>query len=167
VAVGQVSTATDRIAELYSASARRMVVGVYELTGDLAEAQEAVQEAFVRAVASPAKVLAADSPEQWMRAVAFNIARTRYRRRRRLDVLLRRKPPEPIALPGATLDRVALLNALRKLPHNHREAIALHYLADLDVAEVAAIMSVPTGTVKSWLSRGRTRLAALLGESDA
>jgi hypothetical protein len=54
VAVPLVSASADQLAELYRASARRMVVGVYELTGDLGEAQEAVQEAFVRAVASPA-----------------------------------------------------------------------------------------------------------------
>jgi RNA polymerase sigma factor (sigma-70 family) len=157
-------SAVDRIEEMYRAYARRMVIGVYELTGNLGEAQEAVQEAFVRAVAAPAKVLAADSPDKWLRAVAFNIARTRHRRRQRLDVLLRRKPPEPVVLPGTSPDRVALLRAIRQLPRNQAEAITLHYLADLDVAEVGEIMSAPVGTVKSWLSRGRTKLAELMGE---
>lgn len=51
------------IEELYRATYQRLVLSAYALTGDLPEAQDAVREAFVRAVSRPAKVLAADSPE--------------------------------------------------------------------------------------------------------
>ena len=150
----------------YAASARRLVSQVYAMTGDLAEAQDAVQEAFARAVASPAKVRAVSNPEAWLLTVARNVARSRYRRRRRLDVLLRRGPAEPAELPGLSPDRVALLAALQALPMRQREAIALHYLADLEVATVAEIMAAPLGTVKSWIRRGRLRLAEQLGTED-
>jgi RNA polymerase sigma-70 factor (ECF subfamily) len=63
-------------------------------------------------------------------------------------------------------DRVALLRAIRELPEKQRTAIALHHLADTGVTEVAAIMGAPVGTVKSWLTRGRATLAALLGDED-
>lgn len=154
------------IAEIYRGCAQRIVIAAYGLTGNLAEAQDAVQEAFVRAVASPRRVLAADKPEKWLLTVALNVARSRYRRRQKLDMLLRRQPPEPAALPGMSPNRVALLRAIRELPEKQRTAIALHHLADVDVAEVAAILNAPVGTVKSWLTRGRAKLAALLADED-
>ena len=52
--------------------------------------------------------------------------------------------------------------ALRRLPAAQREAIALHHLADLPVAEVALTLGVPEGTVKARLARGRAALAVLL-----
>jgi RNA polymerase sigma-70 factor (ECF subfamily) len=79
---------------------------------------------------------------------------------------LRRRPPEPEALPGMSPDRIALLHALRQLPVREREAIALYHLADLEVAQVAEILGAPVGTVKSWLKRGRTKLAGLLGQNS-
>ena len=62
-------------------------------------------------------------------------------------------------------DRLALMAALRRLPAAQREAIALHHLADLPVAEVALTLGVPEGTVKARLSRGRAALAELLEPS--
>ena len=152
------------IEEIYRGCAQRMVIAAYGLTSNLSDAQDAVQEAFVRAVASPRRVLAADNPEAWLRTIALNVARSRYRRRQQLDILLRRKPPMPSALPGMSPNRVALLKALRELPAKQRAAIALHHLADIEVAEVAGILGAPVGTVKSWLSRGRATLAGLLGD---
>ncbi|GAA1664980.1 SigE family RNA polymerase sigma factor [Fodinicola feengrottensis] len=152
------------IEELYRGCARRMVVAAYGLTGNLAEAQDAVQEAFVRAVAAPQKVLRAENPEAWLRTVALNVARSRFRRRQHLDMLMRRKPPLPETLPGMSADRIALLHAMRQLSVREREAIALHHLADLEVTQVAEILGAPVGTVKSWLKRGRTKLAGLLGD---
>jgi RNA polymerase sigma-70 factor, ECF subfamily len=62
---------------------------------------------------------------------------------------------------------VLITTALRSLPVAHRQALALHYLLDLPVAEVAAEAGVPVNTVKSWLARGRAELgAALAGTSS-
>lgn len=69
------------------------------------------------------------------------------------------------AMPGVSADHVALIAALRRLPYGQRAAVALHYLADLPVAEVAETLQVSVGTVKSRLSRGRAALAALLGDT--
>ena len=65
---------------------------------------------------------------------------------------------------AAADSRLVLLNALRKLPLEQREALALHYLADLPVADVARRIGVPLGTIKARLSRGRDALAQLLDE---
>lgn len=155
----------DLISELYAGSFRRLVVQLYAVTGDLGEAQEAVQEAFTRALAAPRRFAQLDNPEAWLRRVAVNVARSRHRRRRVLDRLLLRIGPPP-AVADRSPDHLALLSALRELPEGQRHALALHYLVDLPVDEVAATLGVSAGTVKSRLSRGRQALAERLRDSD-
>lgn len=154
----------DVLRELYAGSYRRLVLQIYPLTGDLGEAQEVVQEAFVKLLASPGRVAGLANPEAWLRTVAVNLARTRLRRGQLLRRLLRRIEVDRTEVPDTTPDHVALMAALRLLPAGQREAIALHYLADLPVLEVAQILAVSEGTVKSRLARGRAALADLLGE---
>lgn len=151
----------DVIAEVYAGSFRRLIVQLYAVTGDLNEAQEVVQEAFVRALSAPERFGELENPESWLRRVAVNLAHSRYRRRRTLDRLLRRVGPPPV-VPDFSPEHVALMTAMRRLPPGQRHAIALHYLVDLPVEEVARTLDVSVGTVKSRLSRGRTALAALL-----
>ncbi|MET8122731.1 sigma-70 family RNA polymerase sigma factor [Micromonospora sp. NPDC005189] len=155
----------DLISDLYAGSFRRLVVQLYAVTGDLNEAQEAVQEAFTRALVAPGRFTSLDNPEAWLRRVAVNVARSRYRRRRVLDGLLRRIGPPP-AVADRSPEHLALLAALRGLPEGQRHALALHYLVDLPIGEVAATLGVSPGTVKSRLSRGRQALAALLNDSE-
>ena len=68
-------------------------------------------------------------------------------------------------MPEIGPDRVALIAALRRLPEAQRRAVVLHHLCDLSVEQVAEETGSPVGTVKARLSRGRTALAALLGET--
>ncbi|NES16343.1 sigma-70 family RNA polymerase sigma factor [Micromonospora sp. PPF5-17] len=152
------------ISELYAGSFRRLVVQLYAVTGDLSEAQEAVQEAFTRALAAPGRFARLDNPEAWLRRVAVNVARSRHRRRRVLDRLLLRIGPPP-AVADRSPEHLALLAAMRELPEGQRQALALHYLVDLPVDEIATTLGVSAGTVKSRLSRGRQALAALLAET--
>jgi RNA polymerase sigma-70 factor (sigma-E family) len=154
-----------QVAEIYASGYRRLVVQLYAVTGDLGEAQEAVQEAFVRILCDPGRVARLENPESWLRRVAVNAARTRHRRRRVLDTLLRRQGP-PAVVPDLSPDHVMLMTALRRLPRAQRDAVALHYLADLPVDEVARTLDVSVGTVKSRLSRGRAALAGLLKERE-
>ena len=76
------SSAEDRVQEVYAASYRRLVGQLTGVTGDPVEAEDAVMEAFARAVNSPRSFLAADNPEAWLRTVAVNVTRTRWRRSR-------------------------------------------------------------------------------------
>jgi RNA polymerase sigma factor (sigma-70 family) len=153
-------SAAEAVRLAYEAYYRRLVVQVFGLTGDLADAQDAVQEAFARVLVRPGGFLAADDPETWLRTAALNVARTQYRRRRVFDRLVRtgRVRPAPESIPGMTPDRLALVAALRTLPRPTREAVVLHHLADLTVEQVAAVTGTPVGTVKARLSRGRAAL---------
>lgn len=160
------ASAVDRVQEVYATSYRRLVGQLTGVTGDPVEAEDAVMEAFARAVNSSRSFLAADNPEAWLRTVAVNVTRTRWRRSRFFrDVSHRLVAEESYAdLPE---DRVALLAALRRLPAVQREAIALHHLADLPVHEVAEAVGSPVGTVKARLARGRAALAVLLSEPES
>lgn len=149
----------------YEGVAPRLVRQVYLLTGDLGEAQDAVQEAFARAWQHWSTVREADSPEAWVRTVARRLAVSRWRRLRNSSEAWRRHGPPPDELP-ANPDHVAIVAALRQLPVAQRTAIVLHHVADLTVEQIAAETGAPTGTVKARLARGRAALAALLADGE-
>lgn len=154
--------------DLYHASYRRLVAQVYAFTTDVAEAQDAVQEAFARALARRGHLSDIDAPEAWLRTVAVNIVKRRWRRKQLLDrILLRERPVTRFLEDAPEPDRADLREALAAIPRTYREVIVLHYLADLPVDEVAAILEVPVGTVKSRLSRGREALKGLLDDVEA
>ena len=138
------------------------IVGqVYAMCGNLAEAQDCVQEAFVRAWDHRTKLDPAGHPEAWVRTTAYRLAVSHWRRATRG----RRAPDRALEVPRNTEpspDRVAVTEALKQLPEKQRRAIVLHHLCDLTVAEVAAETGIPTGTIKAQLVRGRETLARLL-----
>ncbi len=151
--------------ELYHACYRRLVAQVYAFTTDLTEAQDVVQEAFARALARPRGLTDVDNPEAWLRTVAVNVVRRRWRRRKLLDtILLRDRPIARMVEPPPGPERADLREALAGIPTTYREVIVLHYFADLPVEEVATVLQVPVGTVKSRLSRGRAALGERLGD---
>ena len=151
--------------ELYHACYRRLVAQVYAFTTDLTEAQDVVQEAFARALARPRGLSDVDNPEAWLRTVAVNVVRRRWRRRKLLDaILLRDRPVTRVVEAPPGPERADLRNAMAGLPDAYRQVVVLHYFADLPVDEVARLVDVPVGTVKSRLSRARAALAEQLGD---
>ena len=154
----------DLLRRVYDASYRRLVGQLYAVCGDLVEAEDAVQEAFARAVAQGRRFEKVDNHEAWLRTVAVNVVRSRHRRRVVGERLLgpRSAPPAQHHPPDLSDERIALVAALRRVPAGQRECLALHYLADLPLHEVARTLDVPLGTVKARLHRGRAALAALL-----
>ncbi len=144
--------------EFYASSAARLVRHGYALTGDMAEAQDIAQEAFARAWQRWAAVRDCDSPEAWVRRVATNLAASRWRRIRVARAAAGRTGEEHT--PEVSTDTVALVSGLRTLSERQRTVLVLHYMCDLTVDQIATELECPTGSVKSWLSRGRTALAA-------
>ncbi len=143
-----------------STSARTLRYG-YAVADDPGEAQDLVQEAYARAWRQWGKLAAHPAPEAWLRLVISRLATDRWRRLRSWRLAASRTgPPDDVRPPGE--ETVLLVGALRQLPVRQRQALALHYLFDMSVEQVAQEVGVPTGTVKSWLARGRARLAELL-----
>jgi RNA polymerase sigma-70 factor (ECF subfamily) len=150
--------------DFYTASFDRLVGQVYTMIGNRDEAQECVQEAFVRAWSHRRQLDRAQAPEAWVRTTAYRLAVSRWRRtvraRREPDRALQvRRDADPVSA-----DHVALVRALQQLPEAQRLAVVLHHVCDLPVAAVAAETGVPEGTVKARLSRGRAALMSLLSD---
>jgi RNA polymerase sigma-70 factor (ECF subfamily) len=151
----------ERFENFYRGSRQRVLGCVYLATGDLGEAQDAVQEAYVRAWQRWRQFGAEADPEAWVRLVATRIAISRWRSlRSRARAYLRHGAAA--AVPAPDPDRVDMMAALRRLSPDQRIAIALHYFVGLSVAEVAEQTGAPVGTVKARLARGRSALAPYL-----
>ncbi len=153
------------VREVYDASYRRLVGQFLLVCGDLPTAEDLVQEAFARALAQQGSFRRTDRPEAWIYRVALNLHRSRWRRMK-THVRLQHKLASPDTPLELSPDQVAVTRALKELPVAQREVIVLHHLSDLPVLEVAAIVGVSVGTVKSRLSRGRAQLATLLSDRD-
>ncbi|MPZ94771.1 MAG: SigE family RNA polymerase sigma factor [Propionibacteriales bacterium] len=155
----------DKFDAFYTASFGRLVGQVYAMCGNFTEAQDCVQEAFVRAWDHRKQLEAAHAPEAWVRTVAWRLAVSRWRRTRRSLL-----PPDRAHLPAPPREpgiaHTALVAALKQLPEEQRRAIVLHHLCDLSVDEVARETEAPSGTVKARLSRGRAALAGLLTDDQ-
>jgi RNA polymerase sigma-70 factor (ECF subfamily) len=148
----------------YQASARRVVLYLYAVCGDLSDAQDIAQEAYARAWQHWPKVSGYDNPEGWVRAVAWRLAANRWRGVRRWWSAQARMGPPDVVTAGPSEERVAVVAALQQLPAAQRQAVALHYLLDMSVDDIAVSTGTPAGTVKARLSRARTALAGLLGD---
>lgn len=158
-----VSAPEADFAEFYAATHRVATAQVYAMIGNWHEAQEAVQEAYARALARWPHVSRYDEPLAWVRTVAYRVSVSRWRKARRLVLGTERDTEVPAPLET----HVDLVAGLQQLPRAQREALVLHYLVDLPVAQIAAQLGVPEGTVKARLSRGRAAMAQLIGGDEA
>lgn len=166
VILGWPLTADDHpsLRDVFNVSYRRLVVQLYGVTGNLDEAEDLVQEAFVRAAAAGRRFDKVENPEAWLRTTAINQHRSRWRKLRNGQrARARMLPPRD---PESLESHLEIITALRALPEAQRQVIALHYLADLPVESIAHELGIPPGTVKSRLSRGRDALAAHLAYAE-
>jgi RNA polymerase sigma-70 factor (sigma-E family) len=156
---------TGDLDELYAASYRRLVVQLYALCGDLADAEDAVQEAFVTAIRKHRDLARVANPEAWVRTVAVNRLRSGWRH----TAVVRKyqsSVPGPQAAVEVGPEHVAITAALAQLNDDQRQVVVLHHLADLSTAQIADELGVSEGTVKSRLARGRSQLADMLDDRE-
>ena len=150
---------------VYRAQWRPVVALVYGLSGSRAAAEELAQDAFVAAHRHWGRVGAYEDPGAWVRRVAVNLAVSSLRRRaaeaRALGRLGGRRRPLPAELGP---EDEAFWRAVRALPARQAQVVALRYVEDRPVAEIAAILECAEGTVKAHLHRARAALAVSLRE---
>jgi RNA polymerase sigma-70 factor, ECF subfamily len=142
------------------------------IAGGTRDADDAAQEAMISIVRGLPRFDGRSAFSTWVYRIATNAALDELRRRRRrpsLHVIAddreQPEPADPMAerhLDGIT-ERAAIDAALDDLPEEFRVAVVLRDVADLDYAEIAAVLDVPIGTVKSRIARGRGQLADQLG----
>jgi RNA polymerase sigma-70 factor (ECF subfamily) len=155
----------DDLDALYVGSYRRLVVQMYAICGNLQDAEDAVQEAFITAIRKRRTLRSVQNPEAWIRTVALHRVHRGWRHR---AVVRRHQSTDRGEQPAVEVgpEHVALVTALKQLDPRQREVVVLHHLADLSVAEIAVQLEIAVGTVKSRLGRGRARLGELMVERE-
>jgi RNA polymerase sigma-70 factor, ECF subfamily len=135
------------------------------MTGNDADALDATQEALLAVCRGLDRFDGRSAFTTWMYRVATNACLDEMRRRGRrpvpvdppVDTAARGVPGEDVAL------RVDIDAALARLPEEFRAAVVLRDLCELDYAEIALVLEIPPGTVRSRIARGRAALAKVLG----
>jgi RNA polymerase sigma-70 factor (ECF subfamily) len=150
--------------DFYRREYRAVVALVYGLSGSRTAAEDIAQEAFLAAHRDWARVGAMEHRGAWVRRVAANLAvssfRTRLLEARALVRLAGQRQPRVEPLPTENAD---FWRAVRGLPRRQAQAVALYYLEDLPVQQIAVILGCSQGAVKAHLFKGRRTLARRLG----
>lgn len=144
----------------------RVVAAVGLITGNSQDAADAVQDAIVGFLAKPPRQPVANLAA-WFTVVASNRVRDGYRTAAARQRASRRLPdaPEETTDPARMLDH-DVLRALKSLPLQQRQVVALHYLLDQSVETIAEGLGVTAGSVKTQLHRARKALAARIRLED-
>jgi RNA polymerase sigma-70 factor (ECF subfamily) len=149
----------DGFARFFERERAPLFALVYALcrTTQPAVAEDIVQDAFVRAFERWSDVANYDRPELWLRHVAINLTTSRYRRLmtevRRLSAL--RAGDAMLLVPG---ESAAVLAALKGLPRRQLQVLALRYVDEMTTDEIAEVLGVAPGTVRTHLRRGHDAL---------
>lgn len=160
-----------RVAWTFEAMYRReypgMVAVAVAMTGDRDGAPDLVHDALVRALIRWDRVGRLERPGAWCHHVLVNICRSRLRRRTtELRYLARLRRHDPIA-PEPSAETIAFWTIVRTLPSRTRAVVALHFGADLTSVQVAEVLGVPEGTVRSDLLIARRVVIRALREDCA
>jgi RNA polymerase sigma-70 factor (ECF subfamily) len=159
----------DAFTALASAAADRLYATATLILRDRSAAEDAVQEALIRAWTGLPKLRDADRFGAWLHRLlmhaCYDEARVRRRRGAEIELL---PAHEPLMSDGAAplAERDALERAFRRLSTQHRAALVLRHYLGLSVPEIARAMAVPVGTGKSRLHHAEQTLRAAL-EADA
>ncbi|MEO0249501.1 MAG: sigma-70 family RNA polymerase sigma factor [candidate division WOR-3 bacterium] len=152
---------------------------LYGMLNNPADAADLTQEVFLRAYSDLERLRPESNLYGWLRKTAVNLGIDQLRRQKvlkfeSLDVPLENEEGSPFALqiedvksdPHTLLEQRGLQEAVQKalgyLTPDHRAVVAMHYLEGMEVEEIASLVGVPVGTVKSRLARARNALRRYL-----
>jgi RNA polymerase sigma-70 factor, ECF subfamily len=175
---GLVEAARRGDRDAFETLVRQEVAGVYRMAvailGSAADAEDATQDAVVSVWRNLPTLREPDRFDAWLGRIVVNACRMALRRRRGIreiplepghpsaDSDRRRSDADPAAL---AMDAIAFDQAFERLTVEDRHLLALAYADDRPLDEVARLLGVPVGTVKSRLSRARAALASAIGRS--
>ena len=178
----------ERFDELVKAYTQKLYRLAYGLLGNHHDAEEVVQDAFVRAYRGLDSFRGDSSFETWMHRITMNLARNKFHWNRRRgegitvslsepnDFTEEGEPQGELELPDTSYspDRLMqkvetqdnVIRGMNALPESLREAMVLRHVKDMPYEEIAAILNCPVGTVKSRIARGRELLREHLMNMD-
>lgn len=153
----------DDFSEFYEERYGQVVRTVALAIGDRAHAEDATQEAFMRAYRKWRRVRAMERPDSWLVVVAMNAARRRWRR----TPALADESVTDVSVDdhsGSVVTAITVRAALDRLTDRQREVVVLRYLADLSTRDIASALGCAEGTVRATLHQSLTKLRVAAGE---
>lgn len=148
---------------------------VYRFLGDYEECTDVVQETMIKFYRNKDSYKSIAKFSTWIYTIAGNLARTEYQRKRRRQIFSINSygeekenyeiPDEsyrPDIMTDSGIKDKIIQNALLKISSSYREAVILRDVQELSYEEIAGIMGITVGTVKSKINRGRVQLQKLL-----
>lgn len=159
-------TRRDGFEAFFSATCQRVVGLAAVVTGDARLAEDAAQEAYLRALRRWGEVSSMDRPDLWVAKVAAHVAVDRWRRQRR-EAPLESGAGQIPARPAGEIDRLWLAWGLEQLSPMQRAVVLLKDAEGYPVKDIAGQLGRSPETVKTHLAKGRARLRRLLaGEEE-
>ncbi|GAB3578966.1 SigE family RNA polymerase sigma factor [Calidifontibacter terrae] len=163
VTIGERTAIRDDFESFVGASSPALLRTAWLMTGDPHAAEEIVQEALARLFPKWERI-ASGQPLAYSRRIVVNLVNDGWHRRRR-EVLTAETPDRASPTPTAVEDRDLLIRLLSGLPPRERQVVVLRHYDDLSEQQVADVLGISVGTVKSTAHKGlttlRTRYAAL------
>jgi RNA polymerase sigma-70 factor (ECF subfamily) len=144
------------------------------LTRNRSEAEDLVQETYVRAIGAMGRLRPESNVKSWLFTILRNIWLNQLRQRRTAPQIVEmdveginvgigtKKDDDPYALYVSTMERNQVREAIQRLPAESREIVLLREYEELSYQEIATILNCPAGTVMSRLARARAKLRASL-----
>ena len=161
----------DAFAELIDPAIARLDAAARLILRDRELARDAVQEAMIRAWRDVRGLRDLERFDAWLYRLTVNACLdiARRRRRRVMEVTIESlQLPGQVDLAGDLVQRETVDEALRTLDPGHRAVVALHYLLDLPLREVADVLGIPLGTAKSRLHHSlRTMRSGVIDNADS
>jgi RNA polymerase sigma-70 factor (ECF subfamily) len=148
--------------QLYRAHESRLKSLAYHIAGNRQDAEDAVQETFLKLYRAIDGFHGRSSVGTWLCRIVINVCYDLVRKRQRETG---EPPDDRHASSGNVGLRVSLEDALRRIHPSHRMVFLLFEVEGLRHAEIASILEVPEGTSKAWLFEAKKELKRLLGET--
>jgi RNA polymerase sigma-70 factor (ECF subfamily) len=153
---------TSGFEDVYRREYPGLVAVATALTGDLRDGEDAVQDTMVKAFVRWDAVGQLERPGAWCHRVLLNGCRSRWRRRRTESRFWSHAHREERSVTGPSPDVMVFWELVRELPSRPRVAVTLHFAGERTMAEIASILDVPEGTVRSDIARARVVITAAL-----
>ena len=160
----------ELVSEWYERYADDVLRVCYFYLNDRQQAEDVMQEVFIRMMKKPPKVIIEGKEKAWLLKVALNLCRDLWRTGWMKRVIVGSKKLEMLPAEADKVDdyleKQALLQAVHALPAADREVFLLFYYQGYTTEEIADMLDTPAGTISSRLSRGRVKLKELLEEGN-
>jgi RNA polymerase sigma-70 factor, ECF subfamily len=155
---------TEAFEELLAAYQDKVFRLCYSMLGDRAQAEDAAQDSFLRIWKSMDKFRGDAALGTWIFTITRNVCLTAISRRAAYQAAPVEEA-ERVRHEGSHGER-DMLRMVSQLPDNYRQVIMLFYMEERSYEEVARMLDLPLGTVKTYLHRARIQLATMIKEAD-